>query len=134
MSMTWSPEQLLAKLRAAANRGVLRGAHLVHERGTELLTSPPKSGRLYRRRGVTHQASAPGEAPASDTGRLVNSGDVYADPAALTARVNWSTNYAEALEKGTERMAPRPFGRRALAERVESIEGAVEEELRAEFP
>ncbi len=32
-----------------------------------------KSGIVYKRRGVSHQASAPGQAPASDTGDLFNS-------------------------------------------------------------
>ncbi len=30
----------------------------------------PKSGRVYRRKSVVHRASAPGEAPAIDTGIL----------------------------------------------------------------
>jgi hypothetical protein len=33
----------------------------------------PASGRVYVRGNVTHQASAPGEAPATDTGRLASS-------------------------------------------------------------
>lgn len=32
-----------------------------------------KSGRIYTRRGIQHQASAPGEAPAIDTANYVNS-------------------------------------------------------------
>jgi hypothetical protein len=37
------------------------------------ILTPPKSGRTYKRGRQTHQASARGEAPATDTGLLVNS-------------------------------------------------------------
>jgi hypothetical protein len=67
----------------------------------------PKSGRTYARRGITHQASAPGQAPATDTGRLVGS---------ITFKMNTPTSvsvfsllpYASYLEFGTFRIAPRP--------------------------
>ena len=59
-----------------------------------------KSGRLYKRRTITHQASAPGQAPASDTGRLVNSinGRLLQG---LPAEIRASTKYARFLEFGT---------------------------------
>jgi hypothetical protein len=40
------------------------------------LMQMPKSGRTYKRGSKSHQASAPGEAPAIDTGNLVNSIEV----------------------------------------------------------
>lgn len=71
-----------------------------------------KTGRIYRRRSVTHQASAPGQAPASDTGRLVNSINSYYEKAKKTAIViagRGTALYAILLEFGTRFMAPRPF-------------------------
>lgn len=121
MSVTWNEEEVLRRVRLGAMQGVAIGAQLVHERGTVLMTTPPKSGRMYGK----HRASAPGEAPASDTGRLVGSGDVFLDPADLSARVNWSAAHAKSLEIGTEKMEPRPFARRSLAEKQPEIQEAV---------
>ena len=70
-----------------------------------------KTGRIYKRRGVTHQASAPGEAPASDTGRYVNSINTRAgnDPMAVEVHGGGGiVNYAKGLEFGTSNMAARP--------------------------
>lgn len=69
-----------------------------------------KSGRVYKRRTVIHQASAPGEAPASDTGRLVNSLHAEAGQGeALAIAGGSSVVYANMLEFGTSKMAARPF-------------------------
>lgn len=71
------------------------------------IQSGPKTGRTYRRRGVTHQASAPGETPASDTGVLV--GSIYHErESELAATVGSRLAYAMHLEHGTIHMAARP--------------------------
>jgi hypothetical protein len=69
----------------------------------------PKSGRLYRRgQGRWHQASAPGEAPATDYGVLANSiASRMIGP--TEGEVTVSAEYAAVLELGGARMAPRPF-------------------------
>jgi len=64
----------------------------------------PKGGLIYG----AHQASAPGEAPAVDTGNLIDSVQqtmVKADQGLLYT----NAEYAEYLEFGTTRMANRPF-------------------------
>jgi hypothetical protein len=72
----------------------------------------PKTGRVYARGGGqnlsrTHQASAPGEAPATDTGVLVSS--VYLENTARYERtVGSRLAYAYYLEFGTQRIKPRP--------------------------
>lgn len=125
MTVTWDDRDVLARIRKGALQGVLVGAQAVHETGTQKIQDPPKTGKVYRRRGVTHQASAPGQPPASDTGRLVGSGDVFLDPENISARVNWGVGHALPLELGTEKMEPRPFARPSLAENVEVIRQAV---------
>lgn len=71
------------------------------------------TGRVYPRGGRTHQASAPGRPPALDTGNL--RANTNADMALrqegtdLVGSIVSNTAYAEALERGTERMAARPF-------------------------
>lgn len=68
-----------------------------------------KSGHVYKRGNVTHQASAPGQAPATDTGNLVNSIGWNIDARTLVAEVFASAVYAVPLELGTRKMAARPF-------------------------
>lgn len=64
----------------------------------------PRSGNNL---SATHQASAPGEAPATDTGTLANSVTFNrVDP--LNAEVESRLPYAAMLEFGTVRIDPRP--------------------------
>lgn len=67
-----------------------------------------KSGRVYKRGKVWHRASAPGQAPASDTGALIAS-IMHEKDAPLTASVGSRLAYAVYLEFGTVKMAPRPL-------------------------
>lgn len=55
----------------------------------------------------THQSSAPGEAPATDTGRLANS-ILFKQETKLSATVSSQLIYASYLEFGTRKIAPRP--------------------------
>lgn len=67
----------------------------------------PATGRVYTRRSVSHQASSPGEAPASDTGVLL--GSIYHEKDTdLTYSIGSRVDYAAFLEYGTTRMLPRP--------------------------
>lgn len=67
-----------------------------------------KSGRIYERGGSTHQASAPGEAPATDTGAYLNS--IAVNPRD-DGHFSLSTSAAQAvdLEYGSTRVDPRPM-------------------------
>lgn len=71
-----------------------------------------KSGRIYKRGDGYHQASAPGEAPASDSGRLA--GDVSMSIKGLVARVGTNVEYGRYLEFGTMNILERPWLRPAL--------------------
>lgn len=85
----------------------------------------PATGRTYTRRGVTHRASAPGEPPASDSGRLANS-VTFKNESRLSVSVGSDVVYAGYLEFGTRRMAPRPVWRPA----VEAMRSKFERRLR----
>lgn len=77
--------------------------------------SGPGSGRVYYRgEGIVHQASAPGEPPATDTGRLRAS--VHHVLEGVAAQVIADTEYAAALEFGTDKIEPRPYMKPALEE------------------
>jgi len=69
----------------------------------------PASGATYEKYNPrrTHRASAPGEAPATDTGRLASSVN-YKKDGAMSATVGSEIVYAAMLEFGTSRIAPRP--------------------------
>ncbi len=85
----------------------------IQARAQMAIMNPPKSGRIYRRGNVAHQASAPGEAPATDTGALVNS--AYTKKLAdADYETGFTVEYAAPLEFGTARMAPRPYLRPAV--------------------
>ena len=88
------------------------GAFKVQENALKSIQSGDKHGRVYmkgKHGTIRHVASAPGEAPAQDTGNLARSIFVGLDQEALVATITVKANYATALEFGTNRMAPRPF-------------------------
>lgn len=86
-----------------------------------------RSGQVYRRRTVTHQSSAPGEFPKSDTGQLVAS--LYFRVAAdkLSAFFGTKLNYGTYLEYGTSRMRARPWLRPTLKANEQSIAGRIKQ-------
>lgn len=127
--LRWHGDELAHIVEAAAMRGVVIGIGMVEERAVELITSGPKTGRIYRRRGVEHQASAPGEAPASDTGTLVNARRIDLFPDRSAARLTFTSLHAPYLQFGTRNMEPRPFADRALAERKDDVKAAIAAEV-----
>lgn len=87
---------------------VQRTARNIETRAKLKIEDTDKSGRVYQRGKVTHQASAPGEPPATDTGFLVNS--IMSDEEKpLCWAVSVGAEYGAYLEYGTSRMGPRPF-------------------------
>lgn len=99
-------------IEKAMNNAVALLAYSALSMAQQSIQKGPKTGVVYKRRNVRHQASAPGEAPATDTGRLVASGRVD-QPQSLVANLIFSADYAAALEYGTRHMAARPFMRPA---------------------
>jgi len=87
---------------------VNKAAHDLEAQAKANIQTGPKTGRVYKRGKKKHQASAPGESPATDTGFLANNIRVQAN-GSLTAYVVATQEYAAALEFGTAKMAARPF-------------------------
>lgn len=92
--------------------------NLVRNTAIESIAQGAKSGVVYElynpRR--THKSSAAGEAPASDTGYLVNNIYLDIDADGLGASVESRAEYSAYLEFGTSKMAARPFMHPALEE------------------
>lgn len=92
-----------------------RGGLAIENRAAQGIIDPPKTGRVYRsrgRKGAKHRASAPGQFPAADTGELHQSLTTVPTkngPDVIQVNTGANAPYAEALELGTSKMAPRPF-------------------------
>lgn len=131
MAIVWKGDQLEKQVQAAAMRGLIKGAMRVQGDAIRRIQNPPKTGRLYRRRSIVHQASAPGEAPATDLGNLVNSITINPLPALLRVNINAGASYARALEFGTKHIEPRPYMRVSLIENLPQIRDDVADAIRA---
>jgi HK97 gp10 family phage protein len=110
--------QSVQKVRADAIKSIQRGG---------------KSGRLYERGkgrnlSPTHRASAPGEAPATDTGTLV--GSISAVSSGLSGKVGSRLQYSFWLEYGTRRMGARPFLRPTVEQNSQFIIDAFERAMK----
>lgn len=93
---------------------VMATAQNVRTHAIKAIQRGPKTGKEYKKYAPkrTHRASAPGQAPATDTGRLASS--IVSDITGLTAEVSADVQYAAPLEFGTVNMEPRPFLEPAL--------------------
>lgn len=119
---------LSAMAAAAVTEAIQAGAMLIANDAKRAVAQGPKTGRVYEyryktnrstgaifpweKRSVPHQASAPGEAPATDTGKLVSSIVADTQPSGefgVIGLVEARTDYATYLEHGTRAMAARPF-------------------------
>jgi hypothetical protein len=95
------------------------------------IKGPPKTGNEYPRGAKIHRASAPGEAPASDTGTLVNSTYIE-DRGRNSKAIGSRLPYAYILEFGwfpnpkeTERPSWRPAVQRIIPKMLERVEIAI---------
>lgn len=120
-------DSLEAGVVARLSAVVRRYAFAVEAAAKIAITTGTKSGRVYERPGGrSHRASAPGEAPANDTGILANSIRAR-EEGRLTWRVSAGARYAAKLELGGERLAPRPFLAPSLAGVKDKFVAAIRE-------
>ena len=89
---------------------IVGGAQLIRGEAIKSIQSGPKSGRIYEKYNPrrTHKASAPGQAPASDTGNLIRNIVVKQENPDLV-KVESNAIYSSFLEFGTSKMLARPF-------------------------
>ena len=86
------------------------GAQLIRTEAIKSIQTGAKSGVMYQKYNPRreHRASAPGQAPASDTGNLVSKIIVKQKTKNIT-NVESNADYSAFLEYGTSKMQPRPF-------------------------
>ena len=99
------PKELERKLRRASGRTLTKVINRL-DKNIKQGMAARKSGRIYKRgKNRKHQASAPGEYPAVDTGRLRNSLG-KSEPSSLddlTAEIFTRISYAALLEEEKNR-------------------------------
>lgn len=135
--------QVTAKINREAKALVVRTASRI-EATAKISFAEPKTGRQYKRgkapdigkrgkrlkdRRKIHTASAPGEAPAVDTGQLTNSVQ-WEMTGEVSAVVGTNVEHGMHTEFGTSRMAPRPWLGPAFEEAAESFEQGLKELLK----
>lgn len=93
----------------------------------------PGTGRIYTRGGLTHQASAPGQAPAADAGDLIASYEIFVTltPTGPAGIVGSTSPYAARLEYGGGNIAPRPALTPAMQAEAPNMVSAFESMLQA---
>ena len=86
------------------------GGQLIRGEAIKSIQTGAKSGVVYQMYNPRreHRASAPGQAPASDTGNLVSK-IVVRQKGANVTNVESNANYSAFLEYGTSKMQARPF-------------------------
>lgn len=110
MAVRFNQAQIEARAAGITLKGLQKAGNAVRDTAIYLIENSPRSGRSYG--GV--RTSAPGEAPASQTGRLVRSFRVEVHRENYTVSIRNNAPYAHMLEFGTIKMAPRPYLRPAL--------------------
>lgn len=119
----------ISDLRSRSKEGIRKAFYDIgkdlQKTADKLILSPPKSGKVYkiRMKGRTknHRSSAKGEAPANLTGKLRKSlgfevtgstkmeFGVRAPMSDIETKKSSGAIYGVYLEKGTKKMAKRPF-------------------------
>lgn len=102
-------QQAKADVRVRAERAVRRSVFRVQTAARHRINRGPASGIVYEKYVPrrTHQASAPGQPPMSDEGRLAAS--IESDVSGLAGWVFTRLKYGLYQEVGTKRMAARPW-------------------------
>lgn len=146
------------KARTEISKAVVATAFKINEDVKKAIKGPPKTGHMYYRipgekymtirqgeidgpivavfrasgrqnLSLTHKASAPGEAPATDTGFLVSS-IYFTQTNSLTAEIGSRLPYAYWLEFGTKKIKPRPSWVPATQKNMPLFQQLVEAALR----
>lgn len=115
--------QRLKTLEGRLSRAVRKGAAFLEGR-LKASMAEPKTGPHYGK----HQASAPGESPAIDSGNLAGSISMIF-PTTLEAKIGTNVAYATYLETGTSRMAQRPLWEKTAHESMPTLESMFANEL-----
>jgi len=106
------PKEIEKEVEKTIAESLLR----IETRAKSKVQKGPATGKVYKRGDKTHVASAPGQSPATDTGRLVSNikhlvfkGKIGGEVGVFGAIDGEKQNYGLALELGTSTILARPF-------------------------
>lgn len=130
VKVVWRGPEVQAEMMRGVDRGVDLAGKIILAEVKRLILDTPKTGRFYG----SHQASAPGEAPASETGALVSGLQVQirGNQHSRSAVIISSDPKASMLEFGTRKMAPRPHMTPALINKKAECYAALGGSIRTE--
>ena len=118
-------------LESKIDVAIRSGAVKVLNETQSLMKQSTKSGTEYKRGSKTHTSSAPGQAPAVDTGTLVRSiqslKSIYGDG----WLVGTSIEYGKHLEFGTKNMSARPWLIPALEKHRKAVYTSIQKAIKA---
>jgi len=102
-------ENLSTAMEKPLEEVLFGGGQLIRSEAIKSIQTGAKSGIVYQKYNPRrqHRASAPGQAPASDTGNLVSK--IIVKKQAGEIKVQSNADYSKYLEYGTSKMAARPF-------------------------
>lgn len=125
IKLEWHGEKVNKRIRDEALARVTMASEHLRTKILEKL-SGSRSGRVYRVPGTgrSYVASAPGEAPAVRLGGLRRSvrAKVERRRGEVLGEVGTDLDYGLFLERGTRRMAPRPWLGKTYEEEKEALE------------
>ena len=136
-------EQVKAEIRRIGKKAEDGVSRAVKATGLEVISDVkkriqrgPKSGRTYTRRGIDHRSSAPGQAPATDTGVLASS-VYFTQSSKYEATVGSRLAYSYYLEFGTVKLnfaggvgGPRPSWTPAVEAASPKLQKRIEDAIR----
>lgn len=105
------------------NKLLAEAAINTHSEAVKSIQQGGRSGAVYKRRSVTHQASSPGEPPKTDTGNLVTNITMEKTGNAYTVGSRKGAPYGFWLEFGTSRMKARAWLQPAFDKMVKAMGG-----------
>lgn len=113
------------------NIAIQKIAYHIRNTAIQRISQGSRSGKVYKRGAIIHQASAEGEYPKTNTGRLVSS--IRVDLRDMEADIGSDINYAVYLENKQPKLGGRPWLSRAYDESQDEINGFIGTALRRTF-
>jgi len=132
--------EISKKIKSISDKGKQLVQHAVFKSVADVEKEAKKSvqrgspsGIVYQRYNPkrTHQASAPGQPPASDTGFLANNIKRKMDNDNMGGEVGSRSTYSKFLEFGTSKMLPRPYMFPALEKNRKKIKQRISKAIKS---
>ena len=121
-SIKINPGQIIGEITQVASAVIRKATSSLELKLKNSLTGL-RTGRIYRRKSRIHQASARGEAPATDFGNLL--GSITSSFAPTRGVVRIGAEYAEILEEVLDRPFVRPAIKDVLDELGQDVTGGI---------